>query len=306
MKTRTQLGIDYASVDANKVPNLQSAKKAGMQFAIVRATYGFTKDSAFQRDWKSLAAAGVVRGAYMFPVMHKSRPPEPQIAAFAAAIKKAGGLVPGKDLPPVLDVEFPKGIKATGMTRLQCLDWVLRAANLLEDEFGCLPMLYTSARVWDGEDDDSLDLDRVPVPALVDCPLWLARYPYKLRIASHHLPRQRDGLKVPPVPKQLGDATDIWFHQYQGDAKGFPGFSSTVDLNRFFPLSQKIAHATRGSQEKVKWVQRKLATHGRDVGPDDGWWGDRTERALREFQSVRGLTGDGVVGLRTFCALSWL
>lgn len=291
---KTALGVDYASVDGNKPPDLKKAAKAGMEFAIVRATYGTSRDGAFQRDWKALAAAGIVRGAYMFPVMHKDRAPEPQVAAFAAAVKAAGGLVRDKDLPPVLDVEFPKGIKATGMTRLQCLDWVQRAAMALEDTFDCLPILYTSARVWDGEDEDALDADRVPTPALVDCPLWLARYPYKIRIASHHRPEEREGLKVPPVPKQLGDATDVWIHQYQGDAVGFPGFSSTVDLNRFFLLM----HGDKG--ERVRWVQHRLG----GLKPD-GDFGPKTEARVRYHQTERGLPGTGVVDVRTFASLAW-
>jgi hypothetical protein len=188
----------------------------------------------------------------------------------------------------------------------------------LEDAFGVLPMLYTSARVWDGEDEDSLDADRVPMPDLVDCPLWLARYPYKIRIASHHLPAERDGLLVPPVPKQLGDASDVWFHQYQGDAVGFPGFSSTVDLNRFFPISwSAYMDAKVKPVEKTKWVQRKLnaattklagAKPGRNAFTllvEDGDWGQRTDRALREFQSLNRIPGTGIVDVRTFCALSW-
>jgi GH25 family lysozyme M1 (1,4-beta-N-acetylmuramidase) len=304
--TKTILGIDYAGVDAPKPPNFATMKKAGMEFAILRATYGITKDSIFQRDWKKLKEAGVTRGAYMFPVIKKGREPEPQIAVFAQAIKKAGGLEPGIDLPPVFDVEFAKGIKSSGMTRLECLDWVHRALLKLEDTFGVLPMIYTSARVWDGEDDDSLDADRVPLPDLVDCPLWLARYPYKIRIASHHLPHQRDGLRIPPVPKQLGDATDVWIHQYQGDAVGFPGISSWVDLNRFFPISQ--ATAVKGA-ERVKWIQRKLNNWARALEePElkvDGDWGPKTESALREFQSLHKIPGTGIVDVRTFCALSW-
>jgi GH25 family lysozyme M1 (1,4-beta-N-acetylmuramidase) len=292
---KTILGIDYAGVDANKPPDLKKAKAAGMQYAIVRATYGITPDPAFKRDWKKLKDAGVIRGAYMFPVMKKTREPEPQIMAFAKALKEAGGLEPDKDMPPVFDVEFPKGIAGTGMTRLECLDWVHRAIMKLEDLFGVLPIIYTSARVWDGEDEDSLDADRIPMPDIVDCPLWLARYPYKIRISSHHLPGERDGLRVPPVPKQLGDSSDIWIHQYQGDAVGFPGFSSTVDLNRFFPVSR--ATAVKG--EKVKWIQRKLRV------VDDGHWGPKTDAALRQFQQAHKLPASGVVDVATFVALSW-
>lgn len=292
---KTVLGIDYASVDGNKAPDLGKAKKAGLRYAIVRATYGLTMDSALQRDWKALAKAGVVRGAYMFPVMAHNRAPEPQIARFVEAVNKAGGLIPVVDLPPVLDVEFPKGIEATGMTRLKCLDWVLRAVTLLEDAFDCHPIIYTSARVWDGEDEDSLDADRVPVPDLVECPLWLARYPYRLKIASHHRPEERDGLRIPPVPAQLGDANDVWFHQYQGDAIGFPGFTSTVDLNRFFPLSL----GAKG--DRVRTIQRKLQIKV------DGVWGPKTDAAVRAFQRARGLVeDDGMVGPRTFAALAWI
>lgn len=299
----TQLGIDFAMTDANQVDLKKSMKATDLKFAIVRGTYGTTRDSTLPKFWKAFQDAGLVRGVYMFPVMQKGRDPEPQVAALWAAVKAAGGIVPGKDLPPVLDVEFPKGIAATGLTRMQCIDWILRAVNALKDTFGCLPMLYTSARVWDGEDQDSLDASQVPTPTIADCPLWLARYPYKYKIPAHYLPAERNAIVMPAVPKELGDSMDVWVHQYQGDAVKFPGISRTVDLNRFFPLSQRVGAATSGLGytigERVAWVQRKVRV------PADGRWGDDTERAVREFQSTRGLTGDGVVGLRTFCAMAW-
>ncbi len=293
---KTTLGIDYATIAGIKL-DMARIKKAGTEFAIFRGSYGVRADPHLKTHWQ--AYKDMPRGVYMFPVMLRTREPEPQVAAFAAAIKAAGGLRPGIDLPPIFDVEYPKGVASSGLTRLQCLDWIERAIDSLTKTFGCLPMLYTSARVWDGEDDDSLDLDKVPVPRLVDCPLWLARYPYKYKIPAHYLPAQRDGLKMPPVPKQLGDADDVWLHQYQGDATEFPGVSRTVDLNRFFP-------AVRGKTgiERTKWIQRKLNARGYQLVLD-GIWGDKTERALRELQSREKLPGTGVVDLRTFCMLSW-
>lgn len=299
---KTILGVDYSgplstsSSKPPKAPSLAKAKQAGMEFAIVRGCYGHAFDRVLGRDWEALRAAGIVRGVYLFPVMHRTRPPESQIQALGKAIVAAGGLSIGADLPPVLDVEFPRGVASTGMTRLECLDWVHRAATVMEDLFTVTPIIYTSARVWDGEDEDSLDADAVPVPELVDCPLWLARYPYKSRIPSHHRPEERDGLRIPPVPRQLGDATDVWIHQYQGDALDFPGFVERVDLNRFFPLSQ--ATALRGS-ERVRWMQRKLRVFA------DGIWGPLTEKALRAFQVAKKLPGTGVVDVRTFAALCW-
>lgn len=308
----TALGFDDASVDGNDAPNYKALQRVGVTFAYKRVTFGMSRDSAFQRDWQAMADNGIVRGAYIMPSMKKGADPEAQIAFAASAITAAGGLVKGKDLPVALDVEFPKGIAATGMTRLECLDWIDKAVQSMVTNFGHLPMIYTSARVWDGQDDDSLDASRVPMPDLTDCPLWLARYPYKYKLPAHYLPEERDGLATPAVPRELGDQSDVWIHQYQGDSQGLPGIVRTTgvgagkvtrpgqcDLNRFFYLSR--ATDPDGS-ERVKWLRKKLRIATDTSG---GRWDDELERALREFQSIRALGGDGIVGPVTFAALAW-
>jgi len=308
----TALGFDDASVDGNDAPSYTGLKKAGVTFAYKRATFGMNRDSAFQRDWKTMAANGIVRGAYIMPTMKKGTDPEAQISFAASAIRVAGGLAPGKDLPVALDVEFPKGIAATGMTRMECLDWIDKAVNAMVNTFGHLPMIYTSARVWDGQDDDSLDASRVPMPDLVDCPLWLARYPYKYKLPAHYLPGERDGLATPAVPRELGDQTDVWIHQYQGDSIGLPGITRTrvtdkhkevamgqCDLNRFFYLSR----ATDGAgSERVKWLRKKLRIPTNTSG---GRWDSELDGALKAYQTAHLLADDAIVGPATFAALAW-
>lgn len=63
----------------------------------------------------------------------------------------------------------------------------------------------------------------------------------------------------------------------------------------------RLSQGSRG--EAVKRLQAALAERGFDPGPVDGWLGPVTARALRAFQSARGLTVDGVCGPKTWAAL---
>lgn len=48
----------------------------------------------------------------------------------------------------------------------------------------------------------------------------------------------------------------------------------------------------------VKWVQDKLNKHGYTLKVD-GIFGENTDKAIREFQTAKGLTVDGIVGVKT-------
>ena len=286
------LGIDVASVDENKNIDWAAARAAGCQYAIIRGTYIKWADPTWRNEADRARAAGLTVGAYLFPVLNVTAPPpEEQVTAFRQAV----GPLSSKDLPPTLDVEFSHGVAATGRTRGQLLAWIRAAVVALKGGYGVAPIIYTSARVWDGEDTDSLDVDGqgVPTPELVECPLWLARYPYKTGINAVTEQAKVEALQLPPVPKAWVDATNVWIHQYQGDAKKLPGFSSIVDLNRFFHLSQ----GAKG--ERVRWLQRKLKISV------DGDFGVNTHEAVIGFQREHQLEADGVVGPSTFAGLCW-
>jgi lysozyme len=287
---RTYLGIDTASVGGNTNPDWVRAKaQVPIAFAIIRSNWGTAPDRVFPRDWPKLKAAGIVRGAYLFlrfPRIGQRRPPDP-VAQARAFIATVGGLE-RSDLPPALDVEFPGGRKETGMTPRQLLDGARDAWRTLRDHYGAAPIIYTSARVW------REDLADLPAPDLIESPLWLARYPFAKGRAVYD-PRRLAGPRFnPPVPPPWRDATNWWIHQYQGDAVGLPGFpTGNVDMNRFNPM------ASGATGDRVRWVQRRLAI------PQSGAFDAVTERALRSFQSKRGLAADGVVDPRTFAYLCW-
>jgi GH25 family lysozyme M1 (1,4-beta-N-acetylmuramidase) len=287
------LGIDTASVAGNKAINWAAAKAAGCQYAIFRGTYNTWADPTWKLEADRARAQGVTVGAYLFPVMSVSAPsPQAQVAAFSQAV---GPLSPS-DLPPTLDVEFSDGIARTGRSRLELLAWIRAAVAALKATYGVPPMIYTSARIWDGTDPDSLDIDGLGVatPELLECPLWLARYPFRTGITAITQSSQIDAIALPPVPKAWIDGTNVWIHQYQGDARSFPGCTGAVDLNRFFDLR-------RGAKgERVRWIQRVLGIAA------DGDFGPATMQAVVKFQSAHQLIADGIVGPRTFARLCWM
>lgn len=55
--------------------------------------------------------------------------------------------------------------------------------------------------------------------------------------------------------------------------------------------------------DDVRELQRALNVLGFDAGREDGIFGERTDRAVREFQRNVGLTPDGIVGATTIQAL---
>jgi peptidoglycan hydrolase-like protein with peptidoglycan-binding domain len=55
--------------------------------------------------------------------------------------------------------------------------------------------------------------------------------------------------------------------------------------------------------DHVPLLQVRLKAHGFDPGPIDGFFGERTDRAVRAFQRARGLKADGVVGPLTWGTL---
>lgn len=282
-----QLGIDYAGVDGDAPPDWSAVARV-FSFAIFRDTYRTTVDPVAKRDRDPARAAGLIVGEYMFPMMDTSSPaPADQVKVFASSADVRHGI----DLPPMLDIEFPHGLAATGRSRPDLITWIRDAITALRNTYGCWPLLYTSQRVWDGSDADCLDAP--PTPDLIDCPLVLSRYPFKERlpaVTSHDLVTQ---LKDPPVPLSWDGAW--WIHQYQGDALGAVGFSSTVDLNRF----HGVGVSSSPSRGNVRWAQRRLKL------AETGVFDNITIDALIEFQKSKGLTADAVIGVKTFVALAW-
>ena len=283
---RTFFGVDTADWENQNADWLRAKAQVPIDFAIIRASGGGGPDQYFRSTWPKLKAAGLVRGAYLFLSFPRNggwpSNPVTQARAFITTV----GNLDESDLAPALDVEADTWQK-TGMRPPQLLEGVRSAWKTLRDYYGVAPIIYTSRRVWIEV------LGNLPAPDLAESPLWVKDYPYPVRSPAHYDPQPFAGGRLNPrVPAPWGDATNWWIHQYQGDALKLPGFSRTVDMNRFNTTVSGAAG------DRVRWVQRRLGI------PRSGAFDAATERALRAFQNKKGIDADGVINPRTFAYLS--
>jgi GH25 family lysozyme M1 (1,4-beta-N-acetylmuramidase) len=285
---RTFFGVDTAGEENVNADWRRAKAQVPIDFAIIRATGGILLDNYFGRTWPKLKDAGIVRGAYLFLVFpRKGQRPSNPVVQVETYIKTVRNL-DKSDLAPTLDVEADNWQK-TGMNPSQLLNYVRGAWKALRDYYGVAPIIYTCCRVWREV------LCDLRAPDLAESPLWLKDYyrPFADRQARYDPQAFAGGRYNPRMPAHWGDATNWWIHQYQGNVLGLPGFSSTVDMNRFNTTVRGAAG------DRVRWVQLRLGI------PQSGTFDVATERALRAFQSAKGIEADGVINPRTFAYLCW-
>lgn len=274
------IGCDIASIDQGS-PNWQEARShGGMRFVGLRAAFGLTQDPLYLTRLAQLSDLGIPSFPYLALTPNLSTP-EAQVDAALTHV----GPLDRTCFPIALDIEGDRH----GLSAAQWLDWVTRARNRVRSSIGVSPILYTSRIYW----EDPAGMDNLPAPALADSLGWWKYYPYPVNAPAIYTQAAIDTLTAPPAPAPWGDQWGI--HQYQGDAEGFPGFSSFCDLNRLHVIGRGA------SGDTVRWIQRRLP-----VASADGAFGPLTTKAVQEFQSSHGLTTDGIVGLDTMQRLAWV
>lgn len=299
-----QLGVDFASVDGNLEPDFLRAKCAGISFAYIRRSYCYydtvhrachlAHDDCYKDYAAKARAAGLVVGAYLFPSFALGAPtPAEQVANFLVA---GGEVIQGKDLPVALDVEFTgNGIADTHQSKEKVFSLVLEFLRELKKTFPTRA-IYSSHVQW----HDTNGLRGPDSPELEGVQLW-QKTPYRLKAGW---PMDKQTPPDPHVGLLKADPHDYfrvplpwekqgWFmQQYQGDAVGVPGFSHTVDINRFVPFKVDTKSVTR-REFLIDRLDHLMPEHT-DTPLED---------VLRDFQRLNGLVPDAVVGVATFVAL---
>jgi hypothetical protein len=259
--------LDYASVDGNAPPDFAKVKAAGASAVIFRGAYGYAGsahlDPTIHRDSAAARAAGLRVGAYLFLSYDAS--PVFQAAALDAVYGRQAG-----DLPVALDLEMdhpPPGTDA--MRRLQIAEQAIAALRSLYGQRSV--MVYTSLQQWL---DHFGDLDSA---ALGSAPLWL-KTPYAWNLRNPPKLDSAGPLGQLPRPWRRPGSPGAWLQQFQGDALGWDGFSSTVDLSQFLTWRDSAVDS------RSTWVK--------NLAPNVATW-----------QALHGLDADGIIGPATFSAL---
>lgn len=294
--------------------NFSQVAGGGMRFAICKATEGVDyTDPKFFENWAKLVDLGhdtLYRGAY-----HYARPSstggsadgEAEAKDFCAALKKAGHYGAGA-LPPALDFE-----EYSDSDGNQNIPWIRSFVNVVQQELGRSPMIYTGANVWRYEVSNTSDF--------IHLPLWQVYYS-----ASATQPT------TTPWPSwTFWQWSGGGQYAYYGPVPGIPG-SGVCDVNRFNgtaddlarlanvtavsptfpkpPLPQDLSKLQGIVSEVTLRVQGLLMSHG--FGPSgmvngsgklDGISGPKTMGYLESFKTQHGLPGDAVVDWATWWAL---
>lgn len=296
----TVLGCDSASVDGNAPPDYPAARRAGVEFTYLRKCEHVYPDQYYARDAGAARNAGILVGAYLMPSWAKdAAAPKTQVAAFKRA---AGEILPGKDLPPALDVEsgMRGGFVSTKRSKPELVETLRQFVLEMSEAFGCRPVVYTAQTQW-------WDLGCPEAPWIAECPLWLkTAYPVPARNPVYTGPVREphfgDGAAKGPDadPKDLFRIPDPWrgsgyaIRQIQGDALRLAGFSATVDIDYYHEVGE-------GAHDPfVSWAQRKLQI------ASDGAFGPITRAAVETLQSHKGLPVTGILDVATFAAAGWL
>lgn len=186
---------DQDAIDWKKVA------AAGISFAYVKATEGLTiTDAQFSNNWSNPYVTAT--GAY-----HFFHPDDNGVLQAQHFLDVVGKMQPGKNLPPVVDVEtFDSQSAGTVIRELQNFISTVKTAT------GMTPIIYTDLKAtWNALDN--------PIQFFTS-PLWIA------------YPDASEPVIPPPWSNWL-----IW--QYSWTAT-VPGIDGAVDMNMFNGTAEQL------------------------------------------------------------------
>lgn len=267
------LGIDTSKWQSSKV-DFAKAKKEGVDFVILRIGYNKSKDKCFENDYNKAIAAGLKVGVYFYTISTTTA------EAIADATRVLGWLNNRHlDYPVAYDIE---DAKQKGVNRKVANSEMYNAfRRVIEDSKHYNAMLYTGEYFYNNYFDKVSITDE----------LWIAKY-------SNNRPN-------------VGRSINIW--QFSSDAVNTSYYKGKLDRNYLlndinrpskddvknpYPVPSRNLKRTIPMMkgDDVRWLQIELGFKGSDI---DGKFGDKTKKAVLDYQDKHGLQKDGIVGPAT-------
>jgi GH25 family lysozyme M1 (1,4-beta-N-acetylmuramidase) len=279
-------GIDIASYQA--ALNLATAKSAGAQFAIIKATEGTSYvNPSCDPHYQQAKTTGLLRGVYHF-ARNRSNSAAAEAAFFVKNVKGYIG-----DAIFVLDWEDGSGVSDVAWAKAW-LDAVCKAT-------GVRPLIYMSASPASAYDWSSVSRDYG---------LWIAGYPNS----------RPNHLTTPDVPYAPGHGWNIAIWQYTSSGQ-ISGYSGNLDMNvAYMDASAWGKYAGGGNitaptgKADIRAIQAAVhATQDNVAGPDtrvrvslvaqaSAWGGRKFPNGVKATQQVVGTTPDGSWGPKSIAA----
>lgn len=170
----------------------QAVQRTGIDFAYAKATQGPTwSDPLFQENIQGMKAAKIPYGAYHY--FEAGQEGQAQAEHFLNVIDPSDSEM----LPPTLDLEVSSVSAETLLPEVKT--WL----DLVGEQVGVQPIIYTNARFWDTHVSTSFGQDYA---------LWIANYE----------------VEEPAIPQAWNDWT-IWQYSAKGLISGIQG---DVDLDQ--------------------------------------------------------------------------
>lgn len=223
-----QQAVDWTAIAAS-----------GIHFCFIKASEGATfVDPRFASNWRSVAEAGIARGAYHF--FHPADSVTAQAGLFLRTVPR---LEPG-DLPPVLDLEAPEEWIAIPPANRAGL--VLSWLNTVENALQARPIVYLSEAFATNILSNHA--------ALAQYPLWLAFYT----------------VQCSPVAPKPWSRWTFWQYTQTGTA---PSISGHVDRNHFNGTRDDLTALAFAPAAQNPLPHPTGAADGGESGKIDGYAG---------------------------------
>lgn len=296
-------GLDASAVQREVPFHLLGSE---YKFAILKAQQGNDGfDPFFVRNADAAFDHGLEVFAYCFTYPLPHLDPKAQAALFVQRLEKTR--VAGR--PIFLDNEWPEvgpGWKKWGCSPKQLADWQQANAEEVHRLSGVRPVIYTYDYWWGAVRDGAPSLG-YPHGADVS---WASEYDLWMAWYRTGWPKPGDAPKVPRPFRtwrfwqfdgnkglKLPNGVDCDFCVFNGDEAALKSYA--LGGKPEDDLCPPV-----GDLNTVRGIQTRLTAIGFFPGPIDGVMGPKTMYAIKQFQLVKGLKVDGIVGPLTRAALA--